>query len=121
MARPRLYKSVEEMEERIDGYFAEDPHPTMAGMCSFLQICKQTMNNYEHREDGFAEIIRAARLRVEAEVERQLVYGKGGAGPIFWLKNNGGYVDKVEQTHSGPDGGPVLIERVIVKAADPNR
>lgn len=95
--RPRIFPTFESMEVMVKEYFEEDKHPTMAGLCSYLKIPKQTLHEYEKREE-YSDLIKGARLQVEAEVERQLLYGKGGAaGPIFWLKNHSDYVDATQQ------------------------
>ena len=78
----------------------------MAGLCNFLGITKQTLSDY-HQREGFSDLVKAARQRVEAQVEELLLYEKAGAGAIFWLKNHGGYVDRTE--HTGENGGPLQI------------
>jgi hypothetical protein len=51
-------------------------------------------------------IIKRAKLKIEMNWEEQLFDGKG-SGPIFWLKNHAGYVDKQQSEISGPDGAPI--------------
>ena len=126
--RPRKFQSVEELEELIEAYFEHcnnSPHeiPSVCGLAVALGTDRSTLLAYENEyEPEFSYPIKAAKARCEHAVEQQLFFGKNAAGPIFNLKNNfKGWVDARENTHKGPDGGPVtVIERRIVKADDPN-
>ena len=117
--RPRIFQSPEAMQERIDEYFDNTEEPTMAGLCNSLDITKQTLHDYQEREE-FSDLVKKARSRVEEFVERRLLYNGAGAGAIFWLKNHAGYEDKTKQEHTGANGGPIEWSLQPV-AADPSR
>lgn len=93
MSRPRIFKTVAEMETLAKAYLLENADRlTMAGLCNALGVPKQTLHEYEKRE-GFSDLIKSCRAEVEACVEATLLYGKNQTGAIFWLKNHAGYKD----------------------------
>ena len=98
--RPRIYKSVEEMDKRLDEYFAQNPErPTLSGLAVFLGFAdKSTLYDYADREE-FSHSIKAAVSRIEAKHEEN-IYTTGAAGSIFWLKNRG-WTDQQQIQHSG--------------------
>ena len=93
--RPLKYNSPEEMADIIESYFHTLPDgeiPTMAGLAYALDITTETLRNYHHKDEFFATINKA-KQRVTAKWESSLI--RGGAGAIFWMKNNGDYKDKI--------------------------
>lgn len=100
--RPPMYKTPEEMQEKIDAYFARCKEaklfPTMSGLAYELEFTTQALRDYE-KKDEFLCTVKRAKQFVEMAWEQALLSGKG-SGPIFWLKNNAGWRDKteVEQT-----------------------
>lgn len=116
VGKPLIFKTVEELQAAVDQYFDECdnrmkeihtkegeavaitvPEPyTMSGLAYALGISRQTLIDYENR-DEYVDTIKRARARVERDVERRLLEGtSGAAGPIFNLKNNFGWKDKKE-------------------------
>lgn len=142
--RPLKFKSVKELQQKIDAYFADcDPHPeqriyfqfheleeeyenskgelkirkvtdrtrppeeieewriseqkpySVTGLANFLETNRETLINYENR-DEFFDTIKAAKSKIEHYWELQLL-GSHATGPIFNLKNNYGWKDKTEQ------------------------
>lgn len=113
--RPLAFKSVEELEDKIQEYFdycdnktkevhsdklgdmiMPDPEPyTMSGLARRLGIDRDTLINYSHKEEYFGTI-RAARERVHEDVERRLLSTRNEKGAIFSLKNNFGWREKNE-------------------------
>lgn len=103
MARPPLIETPEEFEERADAYFDlchnSDKRPTVNGLALALGMSsRQTLLNYCER-DGFLDVVKRARTRLEAAWEDGLS-GGNAAGTIFWLKNQG-WSDKTEQVFTG--------------------
>jgi hypothetical protein len=121
--RPLKFKSVEELQEKIDEYFEscfeeqwyenkdgkwvpvldrhcqvvkEQVKPfTITGLALALETTRQGLLNYEEREE-FYDTIRAAKTKIESYVEESLWKPKVATGVIFNLKNNFGWVDKSE-------------------------
>ena len=104
---PPRYKTPEEMQSKIDGYFdngvktrtiiigkgdnkqAVDVRvPTITGLCLYLGFeSRQSFYDYGKRE-MFSYTIKNAHLRIENEYEELLQYGNV-VGAIFALKNLG--------------------------------
>lgn len=121
VGRPKLFNSAEELETKIEIYFAEQdkkykpnlPVYTMGGLAYALGIDRQTLLNYEKDQEFFGTIKRA-RAKVEYMVEERLMAGNNATGHIFNLKNNFGWVDKQEKDLKSSDGSmkPTVIEFV---------
>jgi len=114
--RPLTYKTVEELQGAINEYFAycdnrtismyvkelgdnvevSKPAPyTMSGLARALGLERQSLVNYAHREQFF-DTIKAARDKVQEDVETRLMETSNQAGAIFNLKNNFSWKDKSE-------------------------
>lgn len=93
--RPLKFKTVEELQERIDSYFELTPKEewTITGLAYHLDTYRQTLLNYEER-DEFLDAIKKAKLKVENGYEIDLKKN-GRTGTIFALKNFG-WQDKTE-------------------------
>lgn len=91
VGRPLKFKSVEELQEKIDAYFAscdEENEPiTITGLALALDTSRDILCNYENR-DEFSNAIKMAKLRVENAYEKRLVR-RGNGGDVFALKNFG--------------------------------
>lgn len=116
--RPLLFKDKKSLQLAIDDYFnscfekveIEDRSGnikiknvqikpfTIAGLAYALGTNRQTLLNYEKKEQFF-DTIKKAKCRVEANVEESLFQGKP-VGAIFNLKNNFGWKDKNEIDHT---------------------
>jgi hypothetical protein len=115
--RPLKFKSVEEMQEKIDRYFAEcdekgKPY-TITGLALALDTTRELLLRYEEDENrpAFRDTVKKAKQKCQAYAEEQLFAGKGNvAGVIFNMKNNYGWRDKTEQEISGPGGGPLVVQ-----------
>lgn len=98
--KPPKFKSVAELEEKIQKYFDEcnqQGRPlTMSGLAVALDCDRKTIVNYSNKEEYFPTIKRA-RAIIERSLEEKLVSSNGVvAGIIFSAKNNFGWVDKQE-------------------------
>lgn len=104
VGRPKAFKSVKEVEEKINAYFnyceeKEKPY-TMSGLAYYLGISRQTLVNYSN-QDQFFDTIKKARDRVQMQLEENALSNK--ANPtftIFNLKNNFDWKDKIEHSSS---------------------
>lgn len=126
--RPLVFKSVEELQEKIDEYFdwcdnatmkiwddkkgiemlVSHPAPyTMSGLARRLGVDRDTILNYSKKEEFFGTI-RDARERVHEDVETRLMSTRNEKGAIFNLKNNFGWKDKTEQDVT-TDGLPIQV------------
>jgi len=97
------------MQSVIDKYFQTDAYvgegdnrffcPTIAGLAYALDLTRQSLINYEVKEE-FLDTIKKAKMKVEISLEQRLA-GNSVTGSIFNLKNNFGWKDKTETEHSG--------------------
>lgn len=115
--RPLSFKSVKELDEKIDEYFAycdngfrnlfdektgetkqiawSKPY-TMSGLAVWLGTDRKTLYNYSKRDEYFPSI-KKALARVEADLEERAITARQPAGTIFVLKNNFTWVDETRQ------------------------
>jgi len=138
--RPPKYKTVEEMSDKIDDYFnsitttkdkldeAGNPEydnagneiriveyfipPSILGMCLYLGIDRDTLNEVYYKKEEFVGTIKRAKAKVEQYLADQLNRTTQVAGIIFNLKNNFGWKDIQTVENTGPNGGPLLIQAV---------
>jgi len=93
--RELKFKTREELQSAIDDYFntmdGEKRPYSIAGLAYFLNVNRQTIYNYEYRQE-FSDIIIRARERCIMYMEEKLML-KGTAGQIFLAKNYG-YTDR---------------------------
>ena len=94
------YKTEKELQKGIEAYFnmcdeKQKPY-TMSGLALSLGIDRTTLVRYGDR-DLFANLIKNAKQKVQAQLEENALMGKGNAVfTIFNLKNNYGWRDQVE-------------------------
>ena len=89
---PRTIENALGEEAKITEYFVK---PSIAGLCSFLGMHRDTFNEYSH-EDGYKDICAAAKNEIENYLCTQLGSGKGDSGIIFNLTHNFGWKNRVE-------------------------
>jgi hypothetical protein len=93
--QPPKYKTPEEMQVKIDSYFADESQThTISGLALYLGFCdRQSLRDYSltnSDSDKFSCIIKAAISKIGSNMEAALQKSAGQvAGPIFWLKNHG--------------------------------
>ena len=103
VGRPKAFKSVKEVEEKINAYFnyceeKEKPY-TMSGLAYYLGIDRKTLLNYSKNEEYF-HTIKKARDKVQMQLEECLYRLVNNSGVIFNLKNNFDWKDKIEHSSS---------------------
>lgn len=99
--RPLKFQSVEELEEKIEAYFADcldkgykdnsgvhHPEPlTITGLSLALGTTRKTLLDYEEKGE-FSYTVKIAKTHVENYAEKRL-FGTSPTGAIFALKNYG--------------------------------
>lgn len=121
VGRPLRFKTVKQLQDEIDEYFdycdrrirqewsekkqevvhAVSPAPyTMSGLARRLDISRETLVQYGHK-DKYSDAVIRARERVQEDVENRMMETKNEKGAQFSLKNNFGWKDKTETEHSG--------------------
>jgi hypothetical protein len=126
--RPLKFKSVEELQEKINDYFENcDNHETtfvtkerevlqipdskpytITGLALWLDTTRETLLDYENK-DEFSDTIRKAKLKCENYAEESLWKPKIASGVIFNLINNYGWANKAENKTelTGANNGPL--------------
>lgn len=115
VGRPRAFKTEDELKEKINAYIQkeynqsehkEDIKPlTVAGLQVFLDVCEDTyldyaQGQYDDENNNFSGAIKKARKYIEADkLEKALIGKYNPTIAIFDLKNNHGYVDRVENNN----------------------
>lgn len=105
----KRWKTPEELQRRVDAYFADDENKpyTIAGLTLACGCQKSTFalyasgeyDNEETQDTCYSEILGFARLKIEDVKLRGAMLGKlHGPTVIFDLKNNHGYKDRSEVT-----------------------
>jgi len=135
--RPRIFETVEAMQEAIDKYFEEckaslkeiydkkkqelvtvnEPTPwTVEGLALALGFCDlNTLLNYEKKEgyEEFFSAVKKAKLKIQ---QNKVINGLNGnynpAVAIFDLKNNHGYRDKTETDLTS--GGDKIVPQIYI-------
>lgn len=130
--RPLKFKTVQELENKINEYFLLcEPHVaskqtvkdgevvevnyiteqkpyTITGLALHLGTNRQTILNYQEKEEFF-DTIKRAKDKCEKYAEEYLYVGKNQTGGIFNLVNNYGWENKSRTELTGKDGNDLKI------------
>lgn len=99
--RPPKFKDIEELDELLSRYFQvckdDKKIPTKAGMALYLDTTRETLGDYEGKEE-FSYTIKRAYQLIEEAWNQKLGGNTQVAGSIFYLKNafHKDYKDKQE-------------------------
>lgn len=98
--RPLMFKNNKELKERVDEYFNQcntlRDLPTITELAVFLGTSRETLREYKARPE-FVDTIKEAMAKCEAALEkRALLGGLNATMAIFSLKNNYGWIDRVD-------------------------
>lgn len=105
LGRPRIAKTKEELQEKIDSYFIEKCQditkivdgkpvtkpqpPTISGLALHIGfVNRESLYNYMEEGHDYCYTVKKAVARIENYAEQQLFCGQA-TGAIFWLKNRG--------------------------------
>lgn len=116
--RPLKFKTVEELQGKIDEYFEVTPYEelTITGLAIHLDTFRDLLCDYQ-KKDNFSDTIKKAKQKIENAYERRLIK-RGNGGDIFALKNFGW---KDENYHDVTSGGkPIPILGANVSTNDSN-
>lgn len=110
--RPRVYETVEELEQAIEDYINPNGSPrlkpTITGLAYHLGFeSRQSIYDYE-KEGAFSYTIKRARLFIESVYEEKL-HEAACTGGIFALKNFG-WKDKQDIEHTGNVGHTIVYK-----------
>lgn len=145
--RPLKFKSVEELQIKIDEYFKscwrqkldmwgnpifikDDKGKktkervmeqfkayTVTGLAVFLDTSRETLIDYQGKKK-YSDTIKRAKERCQSYSEEFLYTGKNPAGAIFNLKTNFGYQDKQELDVTSKGQKVVAFNYIVPQGAD---
>ena len=105
--RPRVFDTVEQMQDAIDSYFAQsdaDELPyTVAGLAGALGMGTHSLMNYEKRDgyEDFFTTVKAAKQKIESNmISRALANKVNPSVAIFLAKANFNYSDQPQQQNN---------------------
>lgn len=117
VGRPLKFKTVEELQEKVDRYFKDcdkkkRPY-TVTGLALALDTSRETLMDYEEK-DEYSDTVKKAKDRVEAYAE-EMLYKIRATGPIFALKNFG-WKDQssIDHTTKGKPLQPSILANIHV-------
>lgn len=115
MGRPRVYDTVEELDEAIQSYFDENGEDlTIPGLAYHLGFAsRQSIYDYKENE-LFSYSIKRAILKIESVYAKKLS-GQNVTGVIFALKNMG-WKDSTQHEHDIKND---TVKQFIIEGADP--
>lgn len=129
MARPTKYTddTIPQTLHYLANYDSEevgDAMPSVAGLAVFLGVSRSSI--YEWADDPekaqFSDILETLLAKQEQVLFNRALRGDFNASIAKLALGKHGYSDKQDNTHSGPNGGPIeqvqRIERKIVRASD---
>lgn len=115
--RPLRFDSVEDFNKAVAAYIQKcrsDEVPlTISGLALSLDICTETLRNYELRDEFFAPVKRAKQM-VEMAYEQRL-HAAASTGAIFALKNFG-WKDTQDISQTNLGAPQVIITKNYNKA-----
>lgn len=117
--RPALYKTPEEIQDKIDEYFRRieeeqktnsDRIPGVAELAYYLGFAsRQSMYDQEKRGDEFSYAVKRARLYIEAELEKKLSGEKSNPTKWIYFLNSRQYQRDESKSNTRRIGGNVII------------
>lgn len=115
--RPLKFDTPKELADKAAEYFAsfeagginEGKPITITGLALALDTSRETLCNYENR-DEFFDTIKRIKLRVEMFAEERL-FASSATGAIFALKNFG-WKDSQDVNMGGQKGNPVETKEI---------
>jgi hypothetical protein len=88
--RPRKY-TKKQLEEKLTEFWKEciekECEPTKEQLVVFLDIHKDTYNEWKKPEHEFSDSLKKAESKIEAHIVNKLLTSPNATGVIFYLKN----------------------------------
>lgn len=97
-------------------YITDQVPYTVTGLALALKTSRETLLNYEER-DEFFDTIKEAKIKCQNFTELALYKGNA-TGPIFSLKNNYDWKDKTETELYGKGGKDLIPDKQSQEKAD---
>ncbi|MEE9540460.1 MAG: terminase small subunit [Candidatus Thorarchaeota archaeon] len=121
VGRPTAYGP--EVIEVASAYLEDEDviAPNLAELSRKLGVSRATIYNWRDANPEFLDIVEQILSEQEARLIKGGLSGALNSTITKLLLAKHGYHDKQDNTHSGPEGGPVqVIERTIIRTTDTN-
>jgi len=117
--KPRKFQDLEALKTAINEYFEDCDNRgapyTISGLAYTLHTSRRTLLNIQqggYYPIEFVELINLTKAKILSQLEEGMLSGRyNAAGSIFTLKNNFGYVDKIEQVVEVKDSIADTLEK----------
>lgn len=126
MARPTKYtpELIKESERYLKEYEEEgDQIPSVSGLAVLLGVRRETLHEWA-RDEGkakFSNILGAILAKQENVLINKGLNGEFNSNIAKLVLGKHGYHDKTDNTHSGPDGGPIQTKTLAVNGITPEK
>ena len=99
----------------LENYEAYDhAFPSIVGLCSVINRARSTVYLWaEDPEKEFSDILEAINEKQELVTFNKAIRNEYNATMAKLLLGKHGYHDKADNTHSGPNGGPIQTDHMI--------
>jgi len=126
MARPTKYtpELVKECERYLKEWEAEgDQIPSVSGLAVLLGVRRETLHEWAREESKakFSNILGAILAKQENVLINKGLNGEFNSNIAKLVLGKHGYHDKTDNTHSGPDGGPIVSKTLAVNGITPEK
>lgn len=108
VGRPSKYNA--ELQAKADEYvlfgYEEqgDLIPSLAGLCCYLGVVRSTAHDWRGKHPEFSGTLEAIEVKQENIALNGALAGRLNATIAKLVLANHGYSDKIEQSHTSPDG-----------------
>lgn len=120
MTEPNPVGRPSKYEERFCGELLEFMGLgfSLTAFAGEIGVARSTINEWMGEHPEFSEAVKIGQAKRTRNLEGTLLQGETGpkvTAHIFALKNADpeGWRDKVDNEHTGPNGGPIQTERTI--------
>ena len=121
--RPSKWQDcIEPAWNYVNGGFQQenDVFPSVAGLAVALGVSRESIHAWARENPEFSDIVKALMEKQEKMLKNGGILGEYNASITKLLLTKHGYSDKVENAHTGADGGPIEIKQVERKIVDPS-
>ena len=103
--KPKKFQDLQALDDAIQDYFVDCDNRgapyTITGLAYTLETSRATLLNIQKNDyysNDFKKLVSLAKQKILQRTEEGMLSSRyNAAGSIFTLKNNFGYVDKIEQ------------------------
>ena len=128
MAGGRPSKYTPELIEKTKEYLANwqstgDVIPSIAGLAGVLEVRRETIHEWcrEDEKEDFSNIVAQILRKQEQTLANKGLTGDFNSSITKLLLTKHGYSDKIEQEHTGRDGGPISWNVLPVRPVEPKK